>query len=479
MSTAPEPDKAAPDTHPSSAEPQTALKRVKQTSKRTILSWAMWDWGTQPFNTVIITFVFAVYLTSSSFGDTNFTSQALSVSITIAGFAVALAAPVLGQTADRSGRTVAVLRGLTWTLALISAALYFVRPEPSYLWLGLSLLAVGSIVSEIAGVNYNSLLDEVAGEANVGRVSGFGWGMGYLGGILVLLVIYFGFIQPDVGWFGVTGDNGMDIRVSMLVCAVWTLIFTMPTFLNLHDKPHPGHTAIPGVEVYWGRKPRWIWSWLAPVVASYAELVATIRRLWAVSRHTVYFLVASALFRDGLAGIFAFGAVIAAGTFGFTSGEVVIFGAAANIVAGLSTIAFGLLDDKIGPKKVILISLVALLVMGIVIFLLHDKGAIVYWVAGLIMCVFVGPAQSASRSFLARLIPEGKAGEVFGLYATTGRVVSFLSPALFGIAIWLGALITGESNTQYWGILGIVVVLLLGLVAIIPVKEHTEHSLLR
>lgn len=436
----------------------------------------MWDWGTQPFNTVIVTFVFAVYLTSSSFGDTNFTSQALSGATAIAGLAVALAAPVLGQTADRSGRTVTVLRALTWTLALISAALYFVKPEPAYLWLGLCLLAAGSIISEIAGVNYNSLLDEVAGEANVGRVSGFGWGMGYLGGILVLLVIYFGFIQPEVGWFGVTGDHSLDIRVSMIVCALWTLVFTIPTFVSLHDRPRTQRPPIPGIEAYRDRQPRWIWTWLAPVAASYAELFATIRRLWTSSRHTVYFLFASALFRDGLAGVFAFGAVIAAGTFGFSSGDVVVFGAAANIVAGLSTIVFGLLDDKIGPKRVIVIALVALVAMGTVIFVLHDRGAVVFWIAGLIMCMFVGPAQSASRSFLARLIPQGKSGEVFGLYATTGRVVSFLSPALFGVAIWLGARVTGQQNTQYWGILGIVVVLLIGLAAMIPVKEHTEHG---
>ena len=456
--------------------PMTALATPKDTSRKKIVSWAMWDWGTQPFNTVITTFVFSVYITSASFGDTNFTSQALATSTTIGGLFVALAAPVLGQTADRSGRAVTVLRWLTWLLAGISMALFFVRPEPSYLWLGLGLLAVGSVISEIAGVNYNSLLDDVAGQANVGRISGFGWGLGYLGGIVVLLILFFGFISPDVGLFGVTGDDGMDIRVSMIVCGLWTLLFTIPTFLNLRDRPATNRAPIPGIERWQGRKPAFIWNWLAPVVASYNELANTIKRLWAVSRHTVYFLFASALFRDGLAGVFAFGAVIAAGTFGFSSGEVVIFGAAANIVAGLSTIAFGLLDDKIGPKKVIMISLVALVIMGVVIFFFHDGGATVFWVAGLIMCMFVGPAQSASRSFLARLIPAGKSGEVFGLYATTGRVVSFLSPMLFGLAIALGAAITGQQNTQYWGILGIVVVLLAGLVVMVRVKEHDQPA---
>lgn len=459
--------------------PATALAVPKDRSIAKIISWAMWDWGTQPFNTVITTFVFSVYITSAAFGDTNFTSQTLATSTTIGGLFVALAAPVLGQTTDRSGRTVTVLRWLTWLLAGISMALFFVRPEPGYLWLGLGLLAVGSVVSEVAGVNYNSLLEDVAGQANVGRISGFGWGMGYLGGIVVLLMLYFGFISPEVGLFGVTGTDGVDIRVSMVVCGLWMLVFTIPTFAMLHDQTVIDRVPIPGVERWDGRRPGFVWAWLAPVAASYVELGRTVARLWAISRQTVLFLLASALFRDGLAGVFAFGAVIAAGTFQFSGGEVVIFGAAANIVAGLSTIAFGLLDDRIGPKKVITISLIALVIMGLGIFFWHDGGKSVFWVAGLVMTMFVGPAQSASRSFLARLIPVGKAGEVFGLYATTGRVVSFLSPALFGMAISIGAVLTDSDNTQYWGILGIVLVLLAGLLVMLRVQEHDQHAPVR
>lgn len=412
----------------------------------------MWDWGTQPFNTVIITFVFSVYLTSAAFGSANDTSQALAASTTIAGLAVALLAPVLGQNSDRRGAALRSLRSLTWVLAAISASLVVVRPEPAYLWVGLILLGVGSVIAEIAGVNYNALLEDVATPKNVGRVSGFGWGMGYLGGILVLLLIFFLFIQPEVGLFGVSGDDALDVRVSMVVCGLWTLLFTVPTFLVLKDRPRSASPAL-GVQ------------------ASYAELGRSIARIWRSSPHTIYFLLASALFRDGLAGVFAFGAVIAAGTFGFSAGEVIIFGAAANIVAGLSTMVFGLLDDVIGPKKVILISLVALVVLGTAIFVLHDGGSTVFWICGMLMTMFVGPAQSASRTFLARLIPVGRAGEVFGLYATTGRVVSFVSPAAFGLMIGLGALVTGEENTQYWGILGIVAVLLAGLLVMLPVQE--------
>lgn len=436
--------------------PTTALRAEPQGGWRRILGWAMWDWGSQPFNTVITTFVFAVYLTSESFGSTNTTSTALAVSTAVSGLLVALLAPVLGQNSDRSGKGVRNLRLQTWLLAALSAALFFVKPEPGYLVLGLVLLGAGSIVSEIASVNYNASIDQVASPSNVGRVSGFGWGMGYLGGILVLLLLYFLFIQPEVGLFGVSDEGAIDIRVSMLVCGLWILLFTLPTFAVLRDAPkHPG--------------PR------VGVVASYKLVWASLRRLWGQSRHTVYFLGASALFRDGLAGVFAFGAVLAAGTFELTAGEVIIFGAVANIVAGIATMLFGLLDDVLGPKRVILISLVSLVAIGMAIFVLHDGGKMVFWTLGLTMTAFVGPAQAASRSFLARVIPEGQGGEVFGLYATTGRVVSFLSPAAFGLFIWIGSLVTGQDNTQYWGILGIALVLAAGLAVLVPVKTPQEQ----
>ncbi|WP_242612916.1 MFS transporter [Janibacter limosus] len=438
------------------AEPTTALRAEGQGGLSRILGWAMWDWGSQPFNTVITTFVFAVYLTSESFGSTNTTSTALAISTAVSGLLVALLAPVLGQNSDRSGRGVRNLRIQTWILAAISAALFFVRPEPAFLVVGLVLLGAGSIISEIASVNYNASIEQVASPRNVGRVSGFGWGMGYLGGILVLLLIYFLFIQPDVGLFGVTGDAGLDIRVSMIVCGVWILLFTLPAFFVLKDTPKE---AVPRIGV----------------VDSYKLVWDSLRRLWGQSRHTVFFLGASALFRDGLAGVFAFGAILAAGTFGLSAGEVIIFGAVANIVAGIATMLFGLLDDVLGPKRVILISLVALTALGLGIFVLHDGGKTVFWTLGLAMTAFVGPAQASSRSFLARVIPEGQGGEIFGLYATTGRVVSFLAPAAFGLFIWIGSVVTGETNTQYWGILGIALVLVAGLAVLIPVKTPEQQ----
>ncbi len=437
---------------------ESSTVEIEHPSKKKVISWALWDWGTQPYATIITTFVFAVYLTSSTFGSENYTSMSLSIATAVEGLLIALLAPVLGQNADRSGHKVRNLKYLTWAVAVISASLFFVQAKPEYLWLGLILMGIGSIFSEIAGVNYNSLLEDVSTPKTIGRISGLGWGMGYLGGIVSLLVVYLGFIKPEVGPFGVTGNNGLDIRVSMIICGIWTFVFTIPTFLNLRDKPNA--TAAPKVS---------IWQ-------SYKLLWESIVNLWNTSRDTLTFLLASALFRDGLAGVFAFGGVLAAQTFGMSAGQVIIFGVAANLVAGVSTIAFGHLDDKVGPKRVIQISLLSLVVLGMMIFFFHSAGTTAFWILGLAMCAFVGPAQSASRGFLTRITPPEKLGEMFGLYATTGRAVSFLSPAMFGVMIWVGSKIMRSESTQYWGIIGIVLVLLAGLLLMFKVKPHEEHS---
>jgi len=445
---------------PDSSQPAPAGAAPARRFGWPVYAWGLWDWGSAAFNAVITTFVFTVYLTSDAFGPGA--DQKLGWALAAAGLLIAVFAPVTGQRADRSGRRTFWLTVNTLLVVATSAAMFLVAPTPDLLWLGLLLLAAGNIFFEFASVNYNAMLNQISTPATVGRVSGLGWGLGYIGGIVLLLIVYFGLISPDVGLFGVTGENGMDVRVTMLICAVWTLLFSLPVILTVRDEPG---TRTAGART--------------GLAESYRLLFRSVADLWRTDRNTVYFLLASAVFRDGLAGVFTFGGVIAAGTFGFDAGQVIVFGVAANLVAGVATILFGALDDKLGPKRVIVLSLASMIVAGTGIFFLHELGTMLFWVLGLVLCIFVGPAQSASRTFLARLIPAGHEGQVFGLYATTGRAVSFMAPAAFSLALSLGMAVTGATTTgdvQYWGIVGIVAVLLVGLLLLLPVRSRTRQD---
>jgi UMF1 family MFS transporter len=420
--------------------------------KGRIFAWGLWDWGSASFNAVATTFVFTVYLTGKAFGDDAVVSAQLGWALGIAGVLVALLAPITGQRTDTSGRRKVWLAVNTFIVVICLALMFFVQASPSYLLLGLLLLTVGTVFFEFASVNYNAMLAQVSTPRSIGKVSGFGWGMGYIGGIVLLLIVYFGFIHPDVGLFGVTSENGLSVRVSMLIAAIWFAIFALPVLFAVPENKAMASVGRPKVGFF----------------RSYAVLGRDIARLWRTSRHTVFFLIASAVFRDGLTGVFTFGGVLAAGTFGFSASEVIIFAIAANIVAGVATIAVGALDDVLGPKPVIVTSLIGLVICGSLVFVLHDGGQIVFWTFGLALCLFVGPAQSASRSFLARVIPAGREGEVFGLYATTGKAATALAPFAFAIFVTIG-------GAQYWGILGIVLVLAIGLGLLIPVKAKQDQ----
>lgn len=412
-----------------------------------LVRWAAWDWGSAAFNAVITTFVFTVYLTSGVAADEASGSAALANTIAIAGVLVALTAPVYGQRSDASGAEQGRQRRLgvlTAVIVLASALMFLVRGAPEYLLLGLILLGVGTFAYELAQVEYNAMIYRLAPPGRTGWVSGVGWSAGYLGGIVLLVLCLVLFIPP-VGVI-TFGSEDLAYRVIALLAAVWFGVFAIPVlFMRFPFPAPPGDAEAASV------------SWLG----SYKLLVQRLVRLYRTDPHLLGFLVASAIYRDGLTAVFTFGGVLAAGTFGLDPSEVIIFAIVANVVSAIGAVVGGRLDDRIGPKPVILVSLAALVVVAAA--LVPASGKTAFWIGGLFLCLFVGPAQACSRSYLARLVPPGREGEIFGLYATTGRAVSFLAPALFGLFITL----FGE---QRWGILGIGIVLLLGLLALIPVR---------
>lgn len=434
--------------------PATGLARQSgDVDRKRVWSWAFYDWAMQPFNTVILTFVFtAMYLVSDRFVDPTLVAShgleaaqarltsGLGLMTTIAGVLIALVAPVLGQWADASGRRKSWLGVATGLQLVAMASLFFVRAEPRFFWLGAALVAVGGVLNTIAETNYNAMVVGVANTDTIGRVSGLGWGMGYTAGVVNLLLIAAASFIWDLN-----SPEGTIFRWIAVGCVLWALAFAWPLFRNVPEAQTAGR-AFPGF------------------FAAYGELFRTVKHLYHTSRTTFWFLISSAIYRDGLSGVFAFGAVIASVAFGFSAMEVLIFGIAANLVAGLSTFLAGRLDDKLGPRRVIIGSLTTLLVAGLLVVALHGLGPIVFWILGLLLCCTVGPAQSASRSFLARQIPADHEAEFFALYATTGKAASFMAPAMWTASIAL-------TGATIWGTLGIMLVIAVGLAMFIWLRD--------
>jgi len=425
-----------------------------KSSRKKVWSWAFYDWAMQPFNTVILTFVFtAMYLVSDRFVDPVIVAEqgmeaaqarltsGLGLMTTIAGIAIAIVAPVLGQWADASGKRKTWLGVSTLLQLTAMACLFLVQADPRFFWLGAALVAIGGVLNTIAETNYNAMLIGVADNSNMGRVSGLGWGMGYTSGVINLLLI-----AAASFMFNLDAPDGMIFRWIAIGCVAWGIIFGWPIFRYVPEAP-----AVPGRH-------------FPGFFAAYGSLFRTVKGLYRDSRSTFWFLISSAIYRDGLSGVFAFGAVIAAVAFGFSSMEVLIFGIAANLVAGLSTFVAGRLDDKLGPRRVIIGSLTILLVSGLLVVVLHGFGPLVFWVLGLLLCCTVGPAQSASRSFLARQIPAGHEAEMFALYATTGKAASFMAPAMWTLSIAL-------TGATIWGTLGIMLVIAVGLAMFVFLRE--------
>ena len=457
-----------------------------------VIAWGLWDWGSAAFNAVITTFVFTVYLVSDSFGPKADNESALSIGLAVAGLFIALLAPVTGQRSDRGGRTVFWLGGYTAVVVVVSASLFLVRPEPGYLWLGIVLLGVGNIFFELASVNYNAILNHLASKDRIGAVSGLGWGMGYLGGIVLLLILYVALVGPSP-LISFPAGTGMGVRVAMLVSAVWFGLSALPVLINRSRRlgrtgaeasddevsegmasAEPGRDRA-GMEAEPEEAVSHQGEHKESLLTSYKLLWRTLLQLHNFQPRLLWFLLAAAVFRDGLAGVFTYGGIIAQNTFGFSSGDVIIFAIVANIVAGIATIWAGRLDDRFGPRNVIMASLIILVVAGLLVFFLHTAGTVAFWILGLLLSACVGPAQSAARSFLARLIPEGQEGEIFGLYATTGRAVSFMAPMMYGVFIYLGTRVVGPG-ANYWGILGIVTVLATGLLLMLRVGDPVSDE---
>ena len=415
-----------------------------------VLAWALWDCGSTGVGAIVVTFVFSVYLTRSVGDDLpgdNSPASWLGWALFFSGVTVALLAPVTGVWVDAPHRRRRTLAVLTAMVVLLTSAMSLIRDDASYLLAGLLLLGFTAACNDLASVPYNAMLRQLTTPETSGRVSGFGWAAGYIGSMVLLLVVYAGFIAgdgPTVGLLDIPTADGQNVRAAMLVTAVWMAAFALPVLI-----------APPPADIEPQARPS------TGVLGAYRKLWADLVAEWRRDRNVVYYLLASAVFRDGLGGVFTFGAVLGVTVYGISAANVLLFGMAANVVAAAGAVLGGLLDDRVGSKTVILSSLAAMIAVGLTLMTL--SGAAAFWVCGLLLCLFIGPTQASARTLLLRMTPHGKEGVAFGLYTMTGRAVAPLAPFMFSTFV----AVFGADRA---GIAGLLLVLAAGFTAMLAVR---------
>ncbi len=410
---------------------------------RALAAWCLYDWANSAFPTVIVTFVFSNYFARAVASSPETATAQWGAAISLSGLAVAVLAPVLGAVADLAGRRKPWLLLFTLLCIIMGAGLWTVAPDQRFVIRALVLVALANAAFEFGQVFYNAMLPDLAPRSMVGRISGWAWGLGYAGGLVCLVLCLVVFIWPDPPLFGLDAGAAEPVRATMLLASGWYLVFALPLFVITPDRAASGMPL--------GRA----------IVSGLGVLFETLR---ALPKHanTARFLLARMLYTDGLNTLFVLGGIYAAGTFGMDTQEILIFAILLNVTAGLGAAAFGWLDDWIGAKRTILIAVAALALFGSLILLVQSK--LWFYLLGAVIGVFIGPAQSASRSMMARLAPADLRTEMFGLYALSGKATAFIGPALVGwVTLWAGS--------QRIGMATIIVFFAAGWLLLLPVRE--------
>ncbi|MET0567814.1 MAG: MFS transporter [Hyphomicrobiaceae bacterium] len=453
------------------ARPQPAASRAALTG------WVLFDWAAQPYYTLILTFLFAPYFANAVVGDAVQGQAIWGYGAAVAGILVAIGSPLLGAMADGRGRRKLWIALFSLIMAAGMALLWFAVPAAPAATIALVVLAfvIATVAAEFTTVFTNAIMPSLVSPDKIGRLSGIGWGVGYLGG-LVSLVLMAGLIvvNPSTGktLLGLQPIVALDTaaregdRLVGPFSAVWYLLFMIPFFLFVPDQ-----RAAPAANV--GSR------------SAFAELWNTLREL-PQHRDMLIFLIARAIYVDGLSAIFTFGGIYGASVFGWQAFELGLFGIILTLTGAFGAIIGGILDDRWGAKRVIVLALLILTAgaagilsvsKGEVLFSIpvlekvpgsgpfSSHGELVYLAFAILIGIVAAPVQAASRSLLARLAPLEKLTQFFGLFAFSGKVTAFAAPLLI-------ATVTTATGSQRAGMTVIAAFLLIGMLMMLFVRAR-------
>ncbi|WP_159806155.1 MFS transporter [Litoreibacter roseus] len=455
--------------------------------KKRIVGWMMFDWASQPYNTLLLTFIFGPYfadiVSNSLMADGLSPQQAKAdaqslwgLGLTISGLLIALVAPILGAVADRTGRRMPYIRVFCVLYIVGAAGLWFAVPDAMNFGLMLGFFILGLIGMEFATIFTNAMLPDLGPKSEIGRISGSGWAVGYLGGLVALVVTLFFFAENNEGrtLIGIAPILGLDpemregTRSVGPFAAIWFALFMIPFFLWVREDP------------------------VKPVVQENAiqeslrGLVRTIKRL-PESPSLAAYLASSMFYRDALNGMYTFGGLYAGLVLGWSIVDIGKFGIVAIIFGAIFAWFGGRADKKYGPKPVILISIIFLIIAAISIVSIspttvlgmsvteapvlagQSASDVAFYLCGALVGAAGGVIQSASRTMMVLQANPDRMTEAFGLYALAGKATSFLAPAL----IFITTELTGSSRIGVSPVIGL---FLLGLVLLIWVKPDGEDK---
>lgn len=402
----------------------------------------MFDWANSAFPTVIITFVFSAYYVQGVAADVETGTAHWAFAQAISGVLIALVSPAVGAITDFSGRRKPWLAALSALTITATALLWFAAPDPSWALWALVLVAAANIGFEIGHVFYNAMLTGLVRPSHIGRLSGWAWGVGYAGGLVCLVLTFVFFVQAAEPLLGLDKGMAEHVRIVGPFVAVWFLFFGLPLYLFVPDRPR----GLPIREAV-GKGMRQL-----------RGTIATLRAHPDIRR----FLVARLFYIDGLNTLFAMGGIYAAGTIGMDYEQIILFGIALNVTAGIGAFVFGWVDDRFGSKRTVVVSLVAMILIAVPVLLAQTETT--FWIFALMLGVFMGPVQAASRSLMARLAPPALETEMFGLFALSGKITSFVGPTLVGWTII-------ATGSQRIGMSTILILLVIGTVLMWWVRE--------
>ncbi|SDX33501.1 MFS transporter [Roseicitreum antarcticum] len=441
-----------------------------RTQKRRIWGWYFFDWANQPYNTLLLTFIFAPYFAASVAPDPVSGQAMWGAMMAVTGVIVALLAPVLGAIADSAGPKRPWL--FLWSALYVvgASALWWAMPGGAGALLALVAFGVGVIGLEFGIIFTNAYLPTLGGRADLGRISGNGWAFGYAGGLVSLIIMLLFLAENEGGTtlIGLTPPFGLDpdlregTRAVGPFTAFWYLVFVIPFFLWVRE---PAVARVPRVAGAVQRGVRDVW--------------ATLRGL---PRHPslLAYLGSSMLYRDALNGIYAFGGIYAAGVLGWSITQIGVFGIMAALTGAIFCLVGGRADARFGPKPVIAVCILLLTaVCGVIIT--TDRAAVLlvpvaagsnlpdiaFYICGGLIGAAGGAVQAASRNMMVRQANPARMTEAFGLYALSGKATAFLAPALV-------ALVTQVTQSQQLGVIPIAGLFVAGLILLYWVHPEGE-----